>query len=248
MFRVRIKVETTTPEEGFQVRSPRMLWGGTCERAYLCVKQLPFLRSSAAAQLWGKDNSSLGLRTRLQKSSESCQKLTPCYVSARNKSSAFSLVPLRRCPARKDTDVLHLWLRHLSALWVPSITDFAGWPSSSSRSLSSSPSSGASAAVVAAPSKQGWRMRSSCRDEDVGGQRQMARAGGTDASQPLEFVSSKMCLCLDLPPASPSNTPGFFSSSVNCTCCPVCLFSPSPTWARSFPHQQSFHSGFAGRL
>ena len=61
MFQVRMKVETATSEEAFQVRRPRMLGGETRQRAYLCVKQLPFffffLRSSAAAQLWGKDNS-----------------------------------------------------------------------------------------------------------------------------------------------------------------------------------------------
>ena len=42
MFQVRMKVETATSEEAFQVRRPRMLWGETRQRAYLCVKQLPF--------------------------------------------------------------------------------------------------------------------------------------------------------------------------------------------------------------
>lgn len=154
MFQVRVKVETATSDEGFQVRCPRMLWGDLCESAYLCVKQFAFLRSWAAAHLWGKDNSSLGWRMRLKKSSESCQKLTPCYISAQNKSSTFSLVLLRHCPVHKDTDVLHLWLRHLSTLWVPSITDSAGWPLSSFPSLLSSPPSGSSGARMAAPSKK----------------------------------------------------------------------------------------------
>ena len=72
---------------------------------FVC-KAVAFLRSSAAAHLWGRDNSSLGWRLRLQKSSGSCQKLTPCYISAQNK--LLSLVLGRHCPIHRDTDVLHI--------------------------------------------------------------------------------------------------------------------------------------------
>ena len=157
MFQVRMKVETATSEEAFQVRRPRMLWGETRQRAYLCVKQLPFffffLRSSAAAHLWGKDNSLSWLE---DETSEKLWKLPETYTMLCIGAEQILNIQPRPSPSLPGfvkTHVLHLWLRHLSTPWVPSITDSAGWPWSSFPSLPSSPSSGASGALVAAPSK-----------------------------------------------------------------------------------------------
>lgn len=78
-----------------------------------------FLRTSAAAHLRGEKRiiPLLAWDWDFGKASESCQKLTPCYISAQKQilnARLLGLSLLPHCPAHGDTHVLHLWLRRPS--------------------------------------------------------------------------------------------------------------------------------------
>ncbi len=141
-------------------------------------KASAFLRSSAAAHLSGKDNSSLGRRMRLKKSSESCQKLhhaiyqrktnpqhsvLPFSVNAQFiKTQMYSIFGWDTCPHCES---------HLSQ--VLQGDPCLHFPASLLR-----PPLVRAALLSSLHQNKTGRCDPAAWDEDVGGRRQMARAGG----------------------------------------------------------------------